>query len=270
MRLHGCAIAPRSTTPTTRSARWSRTSASGGSSSIAGRSNTRTSSAIVEYMKTLPFIAPERIGYMGMSHGGEMAFKIASEYHGVRAMIACEPAAHEFLRLRARRHRAHQSRNRPARRRAHADAGAGEGACRGSPRRWRARGCAPITTPIFVQGRNTDELQGIFRVCYDLLVELGKEARWATYEHDVHGFVYVRRNEAGRLCARRGAAAGGRGFDRVLRRLSEGKPVSMAATFDYAPLFKPACRRRPRSGPVSPNTISSAATMMPIRCRSTG
>ena len=56
---------------------------------------------------------------------------------------------------------------------------------------------SPISTPIFVQGRNSDELQGIFRVCYDLLVELGKDARWATYEHDVHGFVYVRRNADG-------------------------------------------------------------------------
>ena len=56
--------------------------------------------SIVEYMKTLPSIAGDRIGYMGMSHGGEMAFKIASEYHGVRAMIASEPAAHEFLRLK--------------------------------------------------------------------------------------------------------------------------------------------------------------------------
>ena len=54
-----------------------------------------------------------------------------------------------------------------------------------------------IETPIFVQGRNNDELQGIFRVCYDLLLELGKEAQWATYEHDEHGFVYVRRNAAG-------------------------------------------------------------------------
>src|SRR5436309_1421152 len=55
----------------------------------------------------------------------------------------------------------------------------------------------PIDTPILVQGRNSDELQGIFRVCYDLLVELGKEARWATYEHDAHGFVFVRRNAEG-------------------------------------------------------------------------
>ena len=54
-----------------------------------------------------------------------------------------------------------------------------------------------IQTPIFVQGRNSDELQGIFRVCYDLLVELGKDAQWATYEHGEHGFVYVQRNQQG-------------------------------------------------------------------------
>src|SRR3982074_1499507 len=56
--------------------------------------------SIAEYVKTLPGIAADLIGYMGMSHGGEMAFKIASEYHGIRAMIANEPAAHEFLRLK--------------------------------------------------------------------------------------------------------------------------------------------------------------------------
>jgi hypothetical protein len=54
-----------------------------------------------------------------------------------------------------------------------------------------------IKTPILVQGRNSDELQGIFRVSYDLLQETGKEAEWKTYEHDVHGFVYVQRNAAG-------------------------------------------------------------------------
>jgi dienelactone hydrolase len=133
---------------------------------------------------------------MGMSHGGEMAFKIASEYQGLRAMIASEPAAHEFLRLRP-------------------DATAQVNPATGlldvermlmrEPEKVRPRitedvaraRMAPISTPIFVQGRNSDELQGIFRVCYDLLVELGKQARWATYEHDLHGFVYVRRNREG-------------------------------------------------------------------------
>jgi len=152
--------------------------------------------SIVRHVKTLPFIAPERIGYMGVSHGGEMAFKIASDYDGVRAMIASEPAAHEFLRLRP-------------------DATARVNPATGlldverllmrEPAKVRGRitedvareRIASIKTPIFVQGRNADELQGIFRVCYDLLVELGKEARWATYEHAEHGFVFVKRNGDG-------------------------------------------------------------------------
>jgi hypothetical protein len=35
------------------------------------------------------------------------------------------------------------------------------------------------------------------RVSYDLLVEGGKATEWKTYEHPVHGFVYVRRNKEG-------------------------------------------------------------------------
>jgi len=152
--------------------------------------------ATIEYVKTLPAIAAGRIGYMGMSHGGEMAFKIASEYHGVRAMIASEPASHEFLRLEPDAT-------------AHVNPATGlldvERMLMRETEKVRARitedvareRMHPIKTPIFVQGRNSDELQGIFRVCYDLLVELGKEAKWATYEHNVHGFVYVGRNGKG-------------------------------------------------------------------------
>src|SRR5215470_18035193 len=152
--------------------------------------------SIAEYVKTLPMIAGDRIGYMGMSHGGEMAFKMASEYHGFRAMIASEPAAHEFLRLKPDAT-------------AHVNPETGllnvERMLMREPAKVRARiteevareRMRPIDTPILVQGRNSDELQGIFRVCYDLLVELGKDAQWATYEHDEHGFVYVRRNDAG-------------------------------------------------------------------------
>jgi dienelactone hydrolase len=152
--------------------------------------------AIVEYVKTLPAIVADRVGYMGMSHGGEMAFKIASEYHGIRAMVANEPAAHEFLRLRPDAT-------------AHINPVTGlldvENLLMRETEKVRARitqdvalaRISTITTPIFVQGRNSDELQGIFRVCYDLLIEAGKAAQWATYEHDVHGFVYVQRNPEG-------------------------------------------------------------------------
>jgi len=152
--------------------------------------------AIAEYVKTLPYVAAERIGYMGMSHGGEMALKIASEYHGIRAMIASEPAAHEFLRLKPDA----TAQINPAtglldvERMLMREAGKVRGRITEDVARARI---APIATPIFVQGRDSDELQGIFRVCYDLLVEAGKDATWKSYEHDVHGFVYVQRNEKG-------------------------------------------------------------------------
>jgi dienelactone hydrolase len=152
--------------------------------------------AIAEFVKTLPAIAADQIGYMGMSHGGEMAFKIASEYRGFRAMIASEPAAHEFLRLRP-----------DASVRINPSTGLldVEKMLMRETDKVRARitedvarqRISTISTPIFVQGRNSDELQGIFRVCYDLLVEAGKPARWTTYEHEVHGFVYVQRNDKG-------------------------------------------------------------------------
>jgi dienelactone hydrolase len=152
--------------------------------------------AIVEYVKTLPTIAPDKIFYMGMSHGGEMAFKIAAEYHGVRAMIASEPASHEFLRLRPDA----TARINPATGLLDVEKMLMREADKVRPRITedvaRAR-IGAIRTPIFVQGRNSDELQGIFRVCYDLLVELGKDAKWATYEHAEHGFVYVQRNDRG-------------------------------------------------------------------------
>jgi len=152
--------------------------------------------SIVDHLKTLPDVAPDRIGYMGMSHGGEMAFKIASEYHGFRAMIASEPAAHEFLRLRPDS-TAHVN---PETGLLNVEQMLMREASKVRPRITEDVALArvrPITTPIFVQGRDSDELQGIFRVCYDLLAELGKDAKWATYEHEAHGFVFVRRNGEG-------------------------------------------------------------------------
>jgi hypothetical protein len=131
-----------------------------------------------------------------MSHGGEMAFKIAAEYAGVRAMVANEPASHEFLRLKPDAT-------------AQIDPATGllnvEKMLMREPAKVRARitedvatrRISTIGTPILVQGRDSDELQGIFRVCYDLLKEAGKEAWWASYDHDEHGFIYVRRNDDG-------------------------------------------------------------------------
>jgi prolyl oligopeptidase family protein len=152
--------------------------------------------SIINYVKTLPYVDPTRVGYMGMSHGGEMAFKITSEYDGLFAAIASEPANHEFLALTPDDT-------------AHVNPDSGlrdiESMLMRETEKVRGRinldvalgRISTINTPIFVQGRNSDELQGIFRVGYDLLQESGKESEWKTYEHDEHGFVYVRRNDEG-------------------------------------------------------------------------
>ncbi len=152
--------------------------------------------SVIEYVKKLPYVDSDRVGYMGMSHGGEMAFKITSEYHGLKAAIASEPANHEFLALTPDDT-------------AHINPESGlrdiESMLMRETEKVRGRidlevaqqRISTIATPIFVQGRNSDELQGIFRVGYDLLREAGKESEWKSYEHDVHGFVYVKRNEQG-------------------------------------------------------------------------
>ena len=152
--------------------------------------------SIIDYVKTLPYVDPDRVGYMGMSHGGEMAFKITSEYDGLIAAIASEPANHEFLALTPDDT-------------AHVNPESGlrdiESMLMRETEKVRGRidleialqRISTIKTPIFVQGRNSDELQGIFRVGYDLLQEAGKESEWKSYEHGVHGFVYVQRNDDG-------------------------------------------------------------------------
>lgn len=152
--------------------------------------------AVAEYCKTLPYIDGDRLGYIGVSHGGEMALKIASEYHGFAAFVASEPASHEFLRLKPDAT-------------AHVDPMTGllnvEKMLMREPQKVRARiteetaraRVASIDTPFFVQGRDDDELQGIFRVSYDLLHEAGKDAIWKSYDHDLHGFIYPVRGSDG-------------------------------------------------------------------------
>ncbi len=145
--------------------------------------------SIIEAIKEYQELDEERIGLLGMSHGGEMILKLTSEYHGVRAAVASEPAAHEFLalnpddsvsinpetQLRDIESMQMQSVSK-VRKRINMEIAL-------------ERICS-IETPLFIMGRNQDELQGIFRVSYDLLYEQKKEVIWKSYDHDLHGYVY--------------------------------------------------------------------------------
>jgi dienelactone hydrolase len=152
--------------------------------------------AIIEYLKTLSWVDGDRIGLIGMSHGGEMVLKITSEYHGVAAAVASEPAAHEFLALTpddtAFVSEETQLRNI-------------EGMQMAEVAKVRARidqtvaedRIASIATPILVMGREDDHLQGIFRTSYELLAEMGKDVEWVSYDHPIHGYIYPVRGADG-------------------------------------------------------------------------
>lgn len=155
--------------------------------------------AILEHVAGQPQIDPDRLGHLGVSHAGEMLFKIASQYDSpLRAGVACEPANHEFLDLTpddsAFTNPDTQLRNI-------------EEMQMRDPAFVRSRineplaleRIAPISLPILVMGRDDDHLQGIFRLSYDLLEASGKDASWVSWNHPLHGYVFPVTGADGRV-----------------------------------------------------------------------
>ena len=145
--------------------------------------------AVIEYVKTLPWADPDRIGLIGMSHGGEMVLKLTSEYDGAAVAVASEPAAHEFLALTPDDtvflDENTEMRNIEEMQMREVDKVRGR--IDEDLARARADG---IETPILVMGREDDHLQGIFLTSYQLLDEMGKDVTWVSYDHPLHGYIY--------------------------------------------------------------------------------
>jgi hypothetical protein len=145
--------------------------------------------AILRHATTLSCIDADRLGHVGVSHAGEMLYKLASQYPGtLRTGVAVEPANHEFLDLSP-----------------DDSAPSDEVMFRNveemqmhDTQRVRARSNVPlalermstIDIPILVMGRDADHLQGIFRLSYELLMESGEDATWVSWDHPLHGYVF--------------------------------------------------------------------------------
>lgn len=152
--------------------------------------------SIIEAIKKYQEIDENKIGLLGMSHAGEMILKLTSEYHGVCAAVASEPAAHEFLalnpddsvtinpetQLRNIESMQMQSVNKVRER---------------IDMQVALQRINSIRTPLFIMGRDQDELQGIFRLSYELLAEQNKDVVWQSYDHDLHGFIFPLLGEDG-------------------------------------------------------------------------
>ncbi|MGH8913703.1 MAG: alpha/beta hydrolase family protein [Acidimicrobiia bacterium] len=152
--------------------------------------------AIVDELKKDPLVDADRVGLIGMSHGGEMVLKITSEYQGVKAAVAAEPAAHEFLALNpddtafvepstGMRNIEEMQMAETEKVRSRIDMAKA------------VERISTIDTPILVMGRDEDHLQGIFRVTYELLEEAGKPVDWVSWDHDLHGYIYPIRGSDG-------------------------------------------------------------------------
>ena len=147
--------------------------------------------AILRHVATHPAIDGDQLFHVGVSHAGEMLFKLLSHYPGLlRAGVAAEPASHELLTLRLD----------------DVPTVTSDGGLRDiesmeirSTERARARVADPeevaarldaVDIPVLVLGRDEDELQGIFRLTYELLAERRDDAEWRSWSHDVHGYIY--------------------------------------------------------------------------------
>ena len=155
--------------------------------------------SILENVKNDPRIDPTRCAHVGVSHAGDMLFKIASQYNGVvKVGVACEPANHEFLALNPDQTVTvnPQSGLRNI-----------EEMVMSNPEYVLSRidevvarkRIAEINIPILVMGRDADPLQGIFNVSFDLLAEANKEAEWVSYDHPLHGYIFPVKNSDGEI-----------------------------------------------------------------------
>jgi dienelactone hydrolase len=138
--------------------------------------------AIIRYLQTLPYIDKNVVGAMGVSHSGEMIMKASSEYT-FAAGVCIEPADHEFLTVNTgpdapRKDNEIQYNDIEVARKNANKAEAMERIQR-------------INTPMLIFGRDTDHQQGIFKLTYEWMKEAGKDVQWASFNHPVHGYVFI-------------------------------------------------------------------------------
>ncbi len=156
--------------------------------------------SVVEYVKALPYVDSDRVGWLGVSHGSEMLFKVASEYDGLRAGVATEPAAMDYLARLPDPPGAAPTGPEPETMEVNTpemQAAAVE-ALRGRIDHTQAmQRINAIEMPIFVVGRDRDHNQSTFRLSFELMSEAGKDAEWMSFDHDHHGFIFVQRDASG-------------------------------------------------------------------------
>ena len=144
--------------------------------------------AIFKYLRMLPYVNPDAIGAIGVSHSGEMILKVAAEMD-FAAGVAIEGASHEFISVETgptapRKGTEIQYQDIEVVRK-NAD---------------KAKAMARIrriNTPILHLARDRDHLQGIFQLVHEWMQEAGKDSTLVSFDHPSHGYPYIYRKPDG-------------------------------------------------------------------------
>jgi dienelactone hydrolase len=138
--------------------------------------------AIIRYLGTLPYVDPDAIGAVGVSHSGEMILKAAAQI-SFAAGVAIEGASHEFLSVNTG-----PTAPRKADEIQYQDIEVVRNNADKAAAMERIR---RINTPILHIGRERDHLQGICKLAHEWMLEAGKDSTWASFDHPDHGYPYI-------------------------------------------------------------------------------
>ena len=128
--------------------------------------------AVIEHVKSLPFVDASRISLYGVSLGGNLVMFLASKVKTLHAVVAGAPAPIWFLGMQRG-----TGGNRPELEAPKADPAVVEA------------NAAPIQAPILILVGTEDRLQAMDTVLHDALKQAGKAVRMDVYEHGYHDFV---------------------------------------------------------------------------------
>ncbi len=140
--------------------------------------------SVIRYVRALPFVKSHKVGAVGVSHGGETILKAAAEMD-FTCGVAIEGASHEFLSVNtgptAPRIGSEVQYNDIEVARKNANKASAMARIR------------RINTPLLHIGRDTDHLQGIFKLAHEWMLEAGKDSTWASFDHPAHGYPFIER-----------------------------------------------------------------------------
>ncbi|MDX6326460.1 MAG: hypothetical protein QOK15_2814 [Nocardioidaceae bacterium] len=147
--------------------------------------------AILRHVARHPAIDSDNLFHLGVSHAGEMLFKLLSHYRGLlRAGVAAEPANHELLTLGLDDAPTVEITDGLRNIESLEIRSTGRARARITDADEVSRRLDGVDIPVLVLGREQDELQGIFHLTYELLAEKRDDAEWRSWSHDIHGYIY--------------------------------------------------------------------------------